>query len=228
MSQTDRSGNNGPSLPASLCIIFDLDGTLVDSERLNNQAFLDLLPDLGLAVDDLIRRYGGQQLAAILEDLERQIGHPLPDGFEPAYRQRVAELFDTRLQATPGTADLLRQHTFARCVASSAPLDKIGRALRASGLAPYFDVQHLYSSYDIGRWKPDPGIFLHAAQAMGRAPRDCLVIEDSAAGLAAADAAGMAALHYVPPDSAVTPSPCHPVLREMTSLPQWIARLARA
>ncbi|MFT4247612.1 MAG: HAD hydrolase-like protein [Pseudomonas sp.] len=130
-------------MASSTCVIFDLDGTLVDSERLNNQAFLDLLPGLGLAIDDLIRRYGGRQLAAIMEDLERQLGHALPDGFEAAYRQRVAALFDTRLRATPGTADLLRQHTFARCVASSAPLDKIGRALRASGLAPYFDAQHL-------------------------------------------------------------------------------------
>ncbi|MFT4266813.1 MAG: HAD-IA family hydrolase [Xenophilus sp.] len=228
MSQTGRNGNNGPGVPSALCVIFDLDGTLVDSERLNNQAFLDLLPGLGLAVDDLIRRYGGRQLAAIMADLERQLGHALPDGFEAAYRQRVATLLDTRLQATPGTADLLRQHPFARCVASSAPLDKIGRALRASGLAPYFDAQHLYSSYDIGRWKPDPGIFLHAARAMGRAPRDCLVIEDSTAGLAAADAAGMAALHYVPPNSPVTPSPRHPVLREMAALPQCAARLARA
>lgn len=216
-------------MPSSaLCVIFDLDGTLVDSERLNGQAFLDLLPGLALTVEDLAREHGGRQLARVMDDLAQRLGHALPDGFEPAYRQRVAELFDSQLQATPGTADMLRRHAFARCVASSAPPAKIAQALRASGLQALFDPRHLYSAYDIGSWKPEPGIFLHAAQGMGRAPRDCLVVEDSAAGLAAADAAGMAALHYVPPGSPVAPSPRHPVLRHMADLPGHLAGFASA
>jgi beta-phosphoglucomutase-like phosphatase (HAD superfamily) len=83
------------------CVIFDLDGTLVDSEGLCNQAFLDLLPDLSLSPGELVRRYRGQKLALILSDIEREIGRKLPSGFEKDYRVRVAELFDSELVPIP-------------------------------------------------------------------------------------------------------------------------------
>ncbi|MDD5125112.1 HAD hydrolase-like protein, partial [Methylovulum sp.] len=76
---------------ANICIIFDLDGTLVDSEGLCNQAFLDLLPQLNDTVESLIQRYRGKKLASILVDIESRLCQSLPDTFEQHYRQRVAE-----------------------------------------------------------------------------------------------------------------------------------------
>jgi beta-phosphoglucomutase-like phosphatase (HAD superfamily) len=76
-----------------ICVIFDLDGTLVDSEGLCNQAFLDLLPQLNDSVDSLTRRYRGQKFAKILADLEGRLCGSLPHSFEQHYRQRIAELF---------------------------------------------------------------------------------------------------------------------------------------
>ncbi|TBU88857.1 HAD family hydrolase [Stutzerimonas kirkiae] len=209
-------------MPASICVIFDLDGTLVDSEHLNNRAFLELLPELDLDVESLASRSAGRQLAVILDDLAALLGHPLPPGFEQAYRRRVATLFESELRATPGTVGMLQHNPFSRCVASSAPKAKIEQALRVSGLRDFFDTG-IFSSYDIGSWKPEPGIFLHAAESMGFAPRDCLVIEDSEAGLRAADAAGMTALHYIPPGSLATPSAQHAHLRDMGELPRLLA-----
>ncbi|MGB0389738.1 MAG: HAD hydrolase-like protein, partial [Ardenticatenaceae bacterium] len=58
----------------NLCVIFDLDGTLVDSERLCNQAFIDLLPELTDDVGTLVRRYRGSKLAKILADIEKRVG----------------------------------------------------------------------------------------------------------------------------------------------------------
>lgn len=194
----------------------------MDSEGLCNQAFLDLLPDLDDTSDSLTARYRGLKLAHILEDLEVRLQCALPPDFERRYRERVAELFARDLKATPGTHEMLCNLRFARCVASSGPEPKIIDALQTSGLWPHFG-DRIYSSYDVGSWKPDPGLFLHAAQSMGYAPCRCVVVEDSEVGLDAASAAGMRALHYSPettPGEEETDS----VFSHMLELPRLIAR----
>jgi len=85
-----------------ICVIFDLDGTLVDSETLCNQAFRDLLPELDEPVGALVVRYRGKKLGLILADLGSRLGWDLPDGFETRYRQRVSELFDRELKPVAG------------------------------------------------------------------------------------------------------------------------------
>jgi HAD superfamily hydrolase (TIGR01509 family) len=179
-----------------ICVIFDLDGTLVDSEGLCNQAFLDLLPQLNETVASLTQRYRGKKLAQILADLERRLCRKLPDAFEQQYRQRVAELFSYELKPMPGVFEMLDIMNFPKCIASSGPPLKIRQALQVSGLAPYFG-NNLFSSYEVGSWKPEPGLFQYAAKAMGFVPSQCVVIEDSEVGIEAAAAAGMRAFQYV-------------------------------
>lgn len=179
-----------------ICVIFDLDGTLVDSEGLCNQAFLDLLPQLNETVASLTQRYRGQKLAQILADIERRLCQKLPDAFEQQYRQRVAELFSHELKPMPGVLEMLEVMNFPKCIASSGPPLKIRQALQVSGLAPYFG-DNLFSSYEVGSWKPEPGLFQYAAKAMGFMPGQCAVIEDSDVGIEAAAAAGMEAFQYV-------------------------------
>lgn len=179
------------------CILFDLDGTLVDSEGLGNQAYLDLLPQLDDTVHGLVARYRGMKFATILTDLERRLGAPLPEGFAARYRAHVTSLFETSLTAMPGARAMLEALQHPRCVASSGPRAKIEQSLRVCGLAPFIG-DRIFSAYEVGSWKPDPGLFLYAAHAMGCMPADCIVVEDSEVGLAAAAAAGMRAIHYCP------------------------------
>jgi len=201
-----------------LCIIFDLDGTLVDSEDLCNQAFLDLLPDLDGTVDSLTMRYQGMKLATVLSDIEARLGRPLPADFEVAYRRRVSELFDSALRPTPGTLEMLEALRCCKCVASSGPPAKIAHALSVSGLARYFG-EDVFSAYQVGSWKPDPGLFLHAARSMGYSPNQCIVVEDSPPGLQAAKAAGMTAFHYSPrTHSGDSDEGPHVVFHDMTDL----------
>ncbi len=169
---------------ARQCAIFDLDGTLVDSELLNNQAFVDLLPDITEGVAGLAARYRGKKLAKILGDIELRLGRSLPMDFESRYRGRVAQLFTSELAPTPGTVEILEEFSFSRFVASSAPMQNIQQALDVSGLASHFS-DNLYRSYDIGSWKPDPTLFLHAADRTEFLPRQCVVIEDSDVGVEA-------------------------------------------
>lgn len=180
----------------SICVIFDLDGTLVDSEGLCNQAFLDLLPQLSDTVESLTQRYRGKKLGPILADLESRLCQKLPDSFEQHYRQRVAELFSHELKPMPGVIEMLETSNFLKCIASSGPPLKIRQALQISGLAPYFG-DNIFSSYEVGSWKPEPGLLQYAANEMGFMPSQCVVVEDSEVGIEAAAAAGMKAFRYV-------------------------------
>ncbi len=179
------------------CVIFDLDGTLVDSEGLCNRAFLDRLPELEFTVDELVSRYRGKKLAPILEDIGRVIGRSLPEKFEKEYRARVAELFDSDLKPMPGVLEMLESLDYPFCVASSGPLEKIRKALEVSALDSFFG-DNIFSSYVVGTWKPEPGLFLHAAKTMGYAAVSCAVVEDSPPGIQAAIAAKMKAFRYLP------------------------------
>lgn len=179
------------------CVIFDLDGTLVDSEGLCHQAMLDLLPELAEPVAALTERYRGVKLDAIMADLAARIGRALPEDFELRYRARVSVLFEDRLKPVAGVEEMLASLRCAKCVASGGPPDKIRQSLSLSGLAEHFG-DKVFSSYVVKSWKPDPGLFLHAARAMGYRLQRCVVVEDSDVGITAALAAGMTAMRFTP------------------------------
>jgi HAD superfamily hydrolase (TIGR01509 family) len=175
--------------------VFDLDGTLVDSEPLATQAFIDLLPQLDDTVPGLMRRYTGLQFAQVVADLSTRLGRPLPDDFEVSYRTRIAKLYDASLAPMPGAVEMLSALQNPKCVASNGPVSKMAHGLRVAGLADFFG-DKVFSAYEVGQWKPQPHLFLHAARAMNVSPEMCLVIEDSDAGLQAARAAGMRAVQF--------------------------------
>ncbi len=184
------------------CIIFDLDGTLVDSEPLCNQAFIDLIPELSLTIDEMVLRFRGRKLADIFRDIENIIDRRLPKDFEVIYRAQVDALFASSLETFPNVHQTLQALDIKKCIASSGPQSKICSALIKTGLADLFQGQ-TFSSYDIGKWKPDPGLFLHAATEMGVAPNSCLVVEDSFVGITAARSAGMMSLHFCNKNSTI-------------------------
>lgn len=202
-----------------LCIIFDLDGTLVDSETLSLQLLLDLLPELEYDIDDVLDRYRGVRLDLILADLEHRSGNRLPDDFIERYRAKEARLLEENLCPMPGALQMLRAIEFPICIASGAPLPKIRRSLHVTGVAGYFG-DRLFSSYVVGRWKPDPGIFLYAAEQMGFRPSECIVVEDSAVGIEAAVAAGMHAIRYGPPGRCASVEPGTERLHDLLDLPR--------
>ncbi|SMC24438.1 haloacid dehalogenase superfamily, subfamily IA, variant 3 with third motif having DD or ED [Andreprevotia lacus DSM 23236] len=205
------------------CLIFDMDGTLVDSETLGNRALLDLLPDWDEDLAAMTERYRGEKLARILVDIAQRAGVTLPDDFEARYRAHAAMLIARELQTMPGVPAMLDQLPHRRCIASSGPPAKIRQALAATGIAAHFG-ERIYSAYDVGSWKPDPGLFLHAAAQMGRAPAECIVIEDSEVGVAAAQAAGMRCCQYLPDGG--TPHPHALVFDDMGQLPFLLDKLA--
>jgi HAD superfamily hydrolase (TIGR01509 family) len=173
-------------------IIFDCDGTLVDSERIGVEVIADVASEHGalIDVDAAMQRLRGLKLAECVTRIEDLSGVKLPDAFIPEVRRRTAEEFRRRLRPIDGARDLLASLRVPFCVASSGPREKIELSLSATGLLPLIR-DRIFSSYEVGSWKPHPGLFLHAAAAMGMDPSSCGVVEDSAAGIEAGVAAGM-------------------------------------
>lgn len=180
-------------------VIFDCDGTLVDSEVLGNQVLVELAIEHGLqlTLHEAMEHFKGIKMAEAVAEIERRLERTLPDDFVPRVRQRTAEAFESSLLEVPGALELVSTVTTAKCVASAGPRAKIELSLSITGLLPHFR-DHIFSSYEVGVWKPDPGLFLHAAEAMGFAPSDCLVVEDSQPGILAGVAAGMRVFAYLP------------------------------
>lgn len=183
------------------CVIFDCDGTLVDSEFLCNLGLEIMLKKYSVisSAAKMMRKFRGCKLADIISSLEIDHNIKLGDNFIPSYRSLVDELFEERLTPHDGVHEMLSSLVSRKCVASSGPKEKINKALSVTGLSKYF-ADNVFSSYDVGSWKPDPGIFLHSAKTMGIAPEDCAVIEDSPLGIEAAKEANMRPIHFDPDD----------------------------
>lgn len=183
-----------------LCLLFDSDGTLVDSEGLCNRALAQVFAEYGVAlsVPELIRDYQGGQLSDIFNTLAKLHGVRLKDDTEPRYRALVQQLFQAELKAVAGIKPVLQfcqQQRWSMAVVSNGPRFKVQQALELCGLSAFFN-ERIFSAYDIQRFKPDPALYLHAAATLGATPEQCVVIEDSLPGVLAGLAAGMHTLFY--------------------------------
>lgn len=179
------------------CLIFDCDGVLVDSESMSIGILLQLGQKIGFVMEEKVAvdRFAGVALQQILQYMEEESQQKFAPNIIHEYRRLTYEAFRQNIQAVPGIRPLLQQLSVPFCVASNAPQEKIRLNLGLLQLLPYFG-EHIYSAYDVQRWKPEPELFLHAAQKMGFDPKDCAVVEDSLAGVQAARTGGFTVYGY--------------------------------
>ncbi|AOS96078.1 6-phosphogluconate phosphatase [Microbulbifer aggregans] len=180
---------------ATQLVIFDCDGVLVDSETIVCRILAEEMNKLGMqtTAEELDEQFSGRPAKDCLLEIETRYGGPLPDNYFSNTERRIREAFHEELEPVVGIEDLLDhllQLNLRSCVASSGSHDKMRLTLNRTGLYDYFDGR-IFSVDDVGRGKPWPDLFLHAAQSMNVEPQHCLVVEDSIAGVKAAVAAGM-------------------------------------
>ncbi|MFC3676373.1 HAD family hydrolase [Ferrovibrio xuzhouensis] len=211
-------------------IIFDMDGTLVDSEPIANRIFHEHLVALGLdsGIDEarVARDLTGLSLPSCFAFVERHYGVLLPADFEAGLQAETFRRLESDLKPIPGVPEILPRIAQPKCVASSSEPDKIALSLRLCGIDGFFG-PHLFSARQVARGKPHPDLFLHAAATMGHAPELCAVIEDSLPGATAGQRAGMTVFAYRPQadaadDAAFAALGCR-LLRDMAELPALLA-----
>lgn len=195
-------------------IIFDCDGTLVNSEALNNSVTADMIADAGLPQYDLqycLDNFAGITLTNIIHILEeRHPGVKFPDDAVALCRQKVAVRMPAELQSVPHAVETVEAivRDYKTCVASNGERGSVLQSLTLTGLKPFFADEIVFTANMVAHPKPAPDLFLYAAEKMGVAPERCLVIEDSIFGVQAARAAGMDVLgitgvHHDPDHQAV-------------------------
>lgn len=177
-------------------IIFDNDGTLVDSEHITLSVLMELAIENGAEVrEDDPERFLGAHLQVVFAEIEKRSGKPVPDDLIDVFRDRQTKRITEGLEEMPGATQLL-EHLHAidmpMAVASNAPQKKMKLCLNSTNLARFFPDDRLISAYDVNVWKPAPDIFFHAAKVLDVAPERCAVVEDSGTGIEAAHASGMA------------------------------------
>ncbi len=173
-------------------VIFDCDGVLVDSEPISIAVLRDVLAGAGVAIGeaDAYDRFLGKSMATIADVLHRDFGLTVTDAHLEKIRADLYRRFRAELRPIAGIDATLRRLATRCCVASSSQPERIRLSLKLTGLLELLE-PHIYSAVMVKRGKPFPDLFLHAAGDMGAAPGDCIVVEDSPAGIEAARAAGM-------------------------------------
>jgi len=210
------------------CVFFDCDGTLVDSERLCTEAYVNTFARYGIdcSLQEMFERYKGVQLYDIIRDVADRHHTTLPQAtFETDYRAEVARLFDASLTEIPGAKALVEKITVPMCVVSNGTVKKMQHSLGLTGMLPWFR-DRLYSGYDIARWKPDPALMHHAAGQMQLPVERCILVDDSEAGARSGIAAGIPVFYYCA--DAHNPDIDHPLVTRFTDMAElpalWRAR----
>ncbi len=178
-------------------VLFDMDGVLVDSERIANRILHEDLRAAGvdLTLEESTRSFVGRKAGWTVANVRERWGIVLPPDFEKRLRERTLAAYEGELRTVDGIEAALDALGRPYCLASSSDPTRIAKSLSLCGLAARF-AGRTFSATQVKNGKPAPDLFLLAAATMGFEPARCAVVEDTLVGLEAARAAGMAAYAY--------------------------------
>ena len=185
---------NETGFRAPQAIIFDMDGLLVDSERIWHIAEDEVFSSRGLVYTDELRAgIVGMRMDEFMAQLRDHFGmqEPLAD-LTAEVNANMLRLIPSMVQPQPGAPELIefvRRRGWPVAIASSSPMAIIDAILASQGWDEIFRLR--CSADDVAQGKPAPDVYLRAAQRLGVDPERCLALEDSANGARAAVAAGM-------------------------------------
>jgi HAD superfamily hydrolase (TIGR01509 family) len=179
-------------------VIFDCNGVLVDSETIASGVLAEAFGRVGLAwtADTIMRRFHGRRSADVFGMVERITRRALPVDFRADVAAETLRRLRVELRPVPHAAHALTWIRGPKAVASSSSMDRIRASLEAADLLRFFEPR-LFSANDVSKGKPAPDLFRRVAAELKVNPTDCIVVEDSVAGVSAAKAAGMRPIGFV-------------------------------
>lgn len=181
-------------MPDFAAIIFDFDGVLLESEYEGNSELAVLLTEFGHPhdVEDTLRLYVGLNGGDFIAAIERKIGTELPPEFHARLKEMSRRALRQGVAAVAGAVEFVRSlpDDMPKAVASSSSTRWVKGHLENLKLTDAFS-DHVYSGREhVTRGKPAPDLYLYAAQQLGAAIEQCVIIEDSRVGVTGALASG--------------------------------------
>ena len=179
-------------------ILFDCDGVLVQSEKIGSTLEIDMLEALGCDVDHQVLHqtlYGRTQQEAF-DYFRQQWGSKIPPNFEQEFFQNLDQRFKEQLRPMPGVENVVAFLELPKAVVTNSTQERLTFVLSKTGLIDYF-VGKMFTLDQVTQGKPAPDLYLLAAETLGVAAKECLVVEDSIVGVQSAVAAGMTVLGFI-------------------------------
>lgn len=179
-------------------IIFDCDGTLVDSESLINRAFSNVMSKFGydeFTFEYCLENFSGMAYPNVVQKILSVHPNVPFREVEELFIEEANRIMPAELKAIKGAHELLEGlGNMPKCVASNGEREVVKYSLQITELDHFFKAGEIFTYEDVTEGKPSPELFHYAASKMGFEAVDCLVFEDSIIGLTAAKAAGMDAV----------------------------------
>jgi HAD superfamily hydrolase (TIGR01509 family) len=174
-------------------LLFDLDGTLAETDSLHLPTWVDVLRPHGIEVDEefykarISGRSNSKVVEDLLPDLPAEDGQDLADAKESSFRERAHEL-----EPLPGLLDFMeaaKRRGLSLALVTNAPKENVEAVLLALALGQFFD--EIVLSNEVGPVKPDPAPYRAALERLGITPEEALAFEDSTSGIASSVGAGI-------------------------------------
>ncbi len=177
-------------------ILFDCDGTLVDTEYLNNLAIVEIFSSYGFEQYDInyaLNHCAGLRFSEILQNISKETGFTFPAEAITNYRNLVRDYTNLHLKRIDGAFEMVKaaKANADICVVSNGERNNVLNSLACAGLVELFDEEFIFTGAMAKNAKPAPDLFLLAAEKKNVSPSRTLVIEDSLAGVQAAISANM-------------------------------------
>ena len=184
-------------------IIWDFDGVIADTEKLwlKNRQIL-MKEALGIdwdweTVNHYLRGTGDKTKRDVLDSL----GIATDDAFWDKSIEMDVEVMNTKgFELTDGIEEIFKKKNIKQCIATGGVKSKTALKIDIAGIRKYFPENHVFTVDMVEHGKPEPDLFLLAAKKMGEKPEDCVVVEDSIAGLTAAIKAGCLPIAFLAGD----------------------------
>lgn len=180
-------------------IIWDFDGVISDTENLWLTSRMDLLNsklNLNWNFDTTSKYLGG------LSDKDKNIvlknlGISVDSQFWKEAETKDLIKISKGLNLTEGIEDIFKMEIFEQCIATGGIISKTNEKIKKVGITKYFPPEKIFTADLVTYGKPEPDLFLLAAETLGYNPEECVVIEDSVAGITAAKRAKMDCIAFV-------------------------------
>lgn len=180
-------------------IIWDFDGVIADTEKLwllNRQKLIN--EQLNLSWNfDITNKYLGGMSDKTKKEVLSSLGIYTDDCFWNKLVELDNKTMEKGFALTPGIEDIFKLKDFKQCIATGGTDAKTAQKIKIAGISRYFNENNIFTADMVKKGKPAPDLFLFAAQKMDVSPSECIVIEDSLAGMRAGLAAGMLTVAFI-------------------------------